>query len=189
MKFMDVIGGWINRYFANEEAIFLIVFLCAGLAVVITLGTNLAPVLTGLVLAFVLEGLVRRLELAGLPRVVSVSVTFLVFTGMLVGTVFTLFVVPAFYALVSARELAGEFAEAAPVSVALTRRLLWRGLTFNHPMEAHRADSRAIQALGRMADASEGVTSFLEKRPPEWTQKPSEDLPDVFPDWDPPAFH
>ena len=46
MKFMDVIGGWINRYFANEEAIFLIVFLSAGLAVVISLGTYLAPVLT-----------------------------------------------------------------------------------------------------------------------------------------------
>ena len=92
MKFMDVIGGWINRYFANEEAIFLIVFLSAGLAVVISLGTYLAPVLTGLVLAFVLEGLVRRLELVGLPRVVAVSVTFLVFTGLLVG--FILIVLP-----------------------------------------------------------------------------------------------
>lgn len=87
-----------------------------------------------------------------------------------------------------ARELADEFAESAPVSVALTRRLLWRGLTFTHPMEAHRADSRAIQALGRMADAREGVTSFLEKRPPEWSLRPSEDLPDVFPDWDQPQF-
>ena len=92
MKFMDVIGGWINRYFANEEAIFLIVFLSAGLAVVISLGTYLAPVLTGLVLAFVLEGLVRRLELVHLPRVVAVSVTFLVFTGLLVG--FILIVLP-----------------------------------------------------------------------------------------------
>ncbi len=88
-----------------------------------------------------------------------------------------------------AHELAEEFAESAPVSVALTRRLLWRGLTFDHPMEAHRADSRAIQALGRMADAREGVTSFLEKRPPEWSLKPSEDLPDVFPDWESPDFH
>ncbi len=87
-----------------------------------------------------------------------------------------------------ARELADEFAESAPVSVALTRRLLWRGLTSAHPMEAHRAESRAIQALGRMADAREGVSSFLEKRTPEWSLKPSEDLPDVFPDWDEPEF-
>ena len=87
-----------------------------------------------------------------------------------------------------ASELAGEFAESAPVSVALTRRLLWRGLTFSHPMEAHRADSRAVQALGRTADGREGVTSFLEKRPPEWSLGPSGDLPDVFPDWSPPDF-
>jgi len=89
---MDVIGGWINRYFANEEAIFLIVFLCAGFAIVISLGSYLAPVLTGLVLAFVLEGLVRRLEQTGVPRLVSVIVTFLVFTGLLVG--FILIVLP-----------------------------------------------------------------------------------------------
>jgi len=92
MKFMDVIGGWINRYFANEEAIFLVVFLCAGFAIVINLGSYLAPVLTGLGLAFVLEGLVRRLEQAGMPRLVSVIVTFLLFTGLLVG--FILIVLP-----------------------------------------------------------------------------------------------
>ncbi len=90
--------------------------------------------------------------------------------------------------LTRARELADEFAESAPVSVATTRRLLWRGLTLSHPMEAHRADSRAIQALGQMADAREGVTSFLEKRPPEWSLRPSEDLPDVFPGWEDPPF-
>ncbi len=87
-----------------------------------------------------------------------------------------------------AHELATEFAQSAPVSVALTRQLLWRGLTFAHPMEAHRADSRAIQELGKLADAREGVTSFLEKRLPQWSLKPSEDLPDVFPDWVPPPF-
>jgi len=85
--------------------------------------------------------------------------------------------------------LAAEFAESAPVSVALTRQLLWRGLTMAHPMEAHRADSRAIQDLGGMADAREGVTSFLEKRAADWTLRPSVDLPDVFPDWEEPEFH
>ena len=88
-----------------------------------------------------------------------------------------------------ARELAVEIAtHAAPVSVALTRQMLWRGLTFDHPMEAHRVDSRAIQALGSMADAKEGVTSFLEKRTPEWSLKPSTDTPDVFPGWTDPEF-
>lgn len=77
-----------------------------------------------------------------------------------------------------AREIATH---AAPVSAVVTRKLLWQGMTFDHPMEAHRADSRAIQALGRGADAIEGVTSFLEKREPNWSMKPSADMPDLFP--------
>ncbi len=88
-----------------------------------------------------------------------------------------------------ARELATEIAvHTAPVSVAVTRQLLWRGLTFDHPMDAHRADSRAMQGLGAMADAKEGVVSFLEKRDPEWSLSPSHDTPEVFPFWDEPDF-
>lgn len=88
-----------------------------------------------------------------------------------------------------AYEIASEIAvHAAPVSVAVTRQLLWRGLTFDHPMQSHRADSRAIQGLGRLADAKEGVNSFLEKRDPAWTLRPSEDTPDVFPFWEEPDF-
>ncbi len=77
---------------------------------------------------------------------------------------------------------------AAPVSVALTRRLMWRGLTFSHPMEAHRADSRAIRSRGASADAREGVESFLEKRDAVFGERVSEGLPDVFPDWVEPDF-
>jgi enoyl-CoA hydratase/carnithine racemase len=88
-----------------------------------------------------------------------------------------------------AHRLAEELTEhSAPVSVALTRQMLWRGMTLDHPMEAHRADSRAIQALGSLADAREGVESFLEKREPKWSLRPSRDTPDVFPDWDEPDF-
>lgn len=88
-----------------------------------------------------------------------------------------------------AYEIASEIAvHAAPVSVAVTRQLLWRGLTFDHPMQSHRADSRAIQGLGKLADAREGVTSFLEKRDPDWTLRPSTDTPDVFPFWEDPEF-
>jgi enoyl-CoA hydratase/carnithine racemase len=96
---------------------------------------------------------------------------------------------PAEDLLGAARELAGEVAEyAAPVSVALTRRLMWRMLGANHPMTAHRADSRAMFARGRSADAREGVTSFLEKRPPQFTDRVSEGLPDAFPGDDQPAY-
>lgn len=88
-----------------------------------------------------------------------------------------------------AMELAKEIAiHAAPVSAALTRQMLWRGLTFDHPMQSHRVDSRAIQDLGGMADAKEGVVSFLEKRDPDFSLKPSEDTPDVFVDWVDPEF-
>jgi enoyl-CoA hydratase/carnithine racemase len=90
---------------------------------------------------------------------------------------------PAAYAL--AREIADN---GAPVSVALARQLMWRMLGAAHPMEAHRADSRAMFSRGQSADAVEGVTSFLEKRPAVFPDRVGDGLPDVFPDWEEPAF-
>jgi len=91
--------------------------------------------------------------------------------------------------LPAAKALAREIAEnTAPVSIAITRQLIWRMAGASHPMEAHRADSRGIQIRGAMADAREGVMSFLEKRPPAFPNKVSSDLPDLWPDWDPPQF-
>ena len=91
--------------------------------------------------------------------------------------------------LPAARELAREIADnTAPVSVAITRQLIWRMAGAAHPMEAHRADSRGIQARGKSGDAREGVTSFLEKRPPNYPDKVSSDLPDIWPHWTPPSF-
>ena len=89
----------------------------------------------------------------------------------------------------AARELAAEIAgNTAPVSVALGRRLLWDMLGAPHPMDAHRADSRAMFSRGQSADAREGVTSFLEKRPAVFSDKVSEGLPDIYPDRVEPAF-
>ncbi|MEN9802344.1 MAG: hypothetical protein RLZ37_1469 [Actinomycetota bacterium] len=91
--------------------------------------------------------------------------------------------------LAVARGLAREIADnAAPVSVSLTRKMLWRMLGADHPMEAHRVDSRAINSRGASDDAREGVMSFLEKRAPKFPGKVSEGLPDVFPDWVDPTF-
>jgi enoyl-CoA hydratase/carnithine racemase len=89
----------------------------------------------------------------------------------------------------AARELAREIAEnTAPVSVALGRQLMWRMLGAEHPMIAHRADSRGMVARGQSADAMEGVTSFLEKRPASFPDKVSDGLPDVMPGWRAPEF-
>jgi enoyl-CoA hydratase/carnithine racemase len=91
--------------------------------------------------------------------------------------------------LPAARAIAREIADhSAPVSVALTRQMLWRMAGAEHPMMAHRVDSRAIQARGRSADAREGVSSFLEKRAPRYPDRVSADLPDVFPGWQEPGF-
>lgn len=77
--------------------------------------------------------------------------------------------------LPAARALAERLtAQSAPVSVAMTRKLLWAGLASEHPMQAHRRDSRAIWARGRAGDAKEGVVSFLEKRPPAYPDRVSE---------------
>ena len=91
--------------------------------------------------------------------------------------------------LPAARAIAREIAEnTAPVSVVLSRQMLWRMLGADHPMQAHRVDSRAINSRGASDDAREGVMSFLEKRPANFPVKVSDGLPEVFPDWQDPQF-
>jgi enoyl-CoA hydratase/carnithine racemase len=89
----------------------------------------------------------------------------------------------------AAHALAREIAEnTAPVSVALARQLMWRMLGAEHPMLAHRADSRGMFARGQSADAVEGITAFLEKRPAHFPDRVSDGLPDVMPWWSEPEF-
>ncbi|MGV9709133.1 enoyl-CoA hydratase-related protein [Gordonia sp. NPDC003424] len=80
-------------------------------------------------------------------------------------------------AIAVAREMT---ADSAPVSVALTRQLLWQMAGAPSPRVAHEADSKAIYYRGTMADVAEGVTAFLEKRQPVFTDKVSTDTPDIF---------
>lgn len=84
----------------------------------------------------------------------------------------------------AARELAHQFADqTSPVSVAMIRQMMWKMLAADHPMEAHKIDSRGIYERGKSDDVKEGVNSFLEKRPPQFPGKVSTNMPEFFPWW------
>ncbi|MBU7579673.1 MAG: crotonase/enoyl-CoA hydratase family protein [Porphyrobacter sp.] len=85
----------------------------------------------------------------------------------------------------AAQSLAREIADnTSAISVAMTRAMMWRLASADHPMEAHKIDSRAIYRLSRGADAKEGIASFLEKRRAMYPGKVSADMPDFYPWWD-----
>ena len=91
--------------------------------------------------------------------------------------------------LPAARALAAEFVDnAAPMSMAVTRQLIWRGLAADHPMEAHRADSRSMRLRGASDDAREGIQAFLDKRPAAFPDRVSAGLPELWPEWDEPEY-
>ena len=91
--------------------------------------------------------------------------------------------------LPEARRLAREFADqSSSVSVAMIRQMMWKMLGADHPIEAHKVDSRGVYYTGKSADANEGVQSFLEKRPAVFTDKVSENMPEFFPWWTPRKF-
>lgn len=89
----------------------------------------------------------------------------------------------------AAISLAREIADnSSPISVSMTRAMLWRLPSGDHPMHAHRVDSRSIYRLSRGADAREGIASFLEKRPAVFPGKVSQDMPDFYPWWEEPEY-
>ncbi len=91
--------------------------------------------------------------------------------------------------LPAARSLAAEFVQnAAPVSMAVTRQLIWRGMVADHPMDAHRAESRSMRLRGASDDAKEGIASFLDKRAPDFPDRVSAGLPDLWPEWREPEY-
>ncbi len=131
-----------------------------------------------------------------LPRVVGINTALeWTFTGRVFGpdeahrAGLVSRVLPPDDLLPAARELAAEIAaNTSATSVAMTRQMLWRMLGADHPMAAHQVDSNAINKLGQSADVREGVMSFLEKRPPAFTDQVPADLPSPWPFWIEPTF-
>jgi enoyl-CoA hydratase/carnithine racemase len=126
-----------------------------------------------------------------LPRIVGIAkATELVYTGRVFRAadearsgLFN-YVLPAERVLEKATELAREIAEGtSATSVALSKALLWHGLGDPSPELAHLNDSKCIYWAGMQKDAYEGVSSFLEKRPPSFTMSPTTDMPDFYPWW------
>ena len=94
-------------------------------------------------------------------------------------------VVPPEELLRAARALAREIADnTSAVAVALARQMLWRMAGADHPMEAHKVDSRGITAMGASPDVREGIAAFKEKRAPRFGMKPSTDMPAFYPWWE-----
>ena len=116
MNFVDVLGGWVNRYFSRPDAIFLIAALLVVALMLYTLAGALAPVLTGLVLAFLLQGLVGRLERLGSPRLLAITFAMIVLIGMVSTAV--LLVVPLLW------QQAEDLLALAPTLIGMLREVL-----------------------------------------------------------------
>ncbi len=113
MNFVDVLGGWVNRYFSRPDAIFLIAALLVASLVLYILAGALAPVLTGLVLAFLLQGLVGRLEQLGSPRLLAITLAMIVLIGTVSAAV--LLVVPLLW------QQAADLLALAPTLIGMLR--------------------------------------------------------------------
>ncbi|WP_462413710.1 crotonase/enoyl-CoA hydratase family protein [Neobacillus sp. Marseille-QA0830] len=128
-----------------------------------------------------------------LPRVVGISkATELVFTGKVIQAEEALKiglvsqVVPPEELLPAAEAIAKEIAEnTSAISVALSRQLMWKMLGADHPYESHKIESKMIQWTGQQDDVREGITSFFEKRKPNFPMKVSTDMPNFYPWWKP----
>lgn len=127
-----------------------------------------------------------------LPRIVGVNkAAEWMYTGRLISADEALasglvnHVTPVESLMEKAVEIATEIAEnTSSLSTAFTRQMLWQMLGADHPMEAHKIESRCLHYMFSSKDFAEGLNSFLEKRPASFPLKPNDDLPPFFPWWE-----
>ena len=168
MRFLEVIGGWINQHFSNEEAIYLVVFLFAGFTLLFVFGSMLVPVLAGLVLAFLLQGLVKRLMAWRIPETAAIYLSFVFFLGALAGLL--LFVVPLVWQQLSAlraslpsiiarlQEMLRDLPEVAPGYVTQAQVDQWLSLAAG---EVGSMGGSLLNALVTQVPSVVGVLIFL----------------------------
>ncbi len=161
-----------------------------GVTMVLPMDIRIASESARIGFVFVRRGVVPELASPWfLPRIVGVSkAAELLYTGRIIGAQEALEcglvsrVAPDDQLMDVAREMAGEIVQnAAPVALALTKRMLWQFLGMNDPEKADEINMAYFEWAGMQPDCKEGIVSFLEKRPPKWTMKVSEDMPDFFP--------
>ena len=165
-----------------------------GLGITMTLVMDIRVVAEDAKIGFVFARRGVHLEACSswfLPRIVGISkAAELVYTGRVfraeeeaASGLFN-YVVPSDQVLPKALEIAKEIAEnTSAISVALSKGLLWHGLGEKDPQSAHLIESRSFFWAGQQKDSYEGIQSFLEKRAPNFTMKPSSDMPDFYPWW------
>jgi enoyl-CoA hydratase/carnithine racemase len=165
-----------------------------GVGITMTLAMDMRIVSKDAKIGFVFSRRGVHLEACSswfLPRIVGISkAAELVYTGRVfraeeeaTSGLFN-YVVASDQVQPKALEIAQEIAEnTSAISVALSKGLLWHGLSEKDPQSAHLIESRSFFWAGRQKDSYEGIQSFLEKRPPRFTMKPSSDMPDFYPWW------
>jgi len=168
--------------------------LAVGIGITMTLAMDMRIVANAARIGFVFARRGVHLEACSswfLPRIVGIpKAAELVYTGRVfraeekeASGLFN-YVVPSDQVLPKAMTIAKEIAEnTSAVSVALSKGLLWHGLSEKDPQSAHLIESRSFFWAGQQKDSREGVQSFLEKRAPNFTMKPSSDMPDFYPWW------
>ena len=118
-------------------------------------------------------------RVAGLSNAADILLSGRIFTSeeaLEMGIVSKVF--PKDQLLDAAHEMAKDYANTAPASVAITKHLLWQGLD-SSPKKMMEAEGPSFAWLGNQPDAKEGIMSFLEKRAPAW-ELSAQDVPDEF---------
>lgn len=161
-----------------------------GVTMILPMDIRIAAESARFGMVFVRRGVIPELASPWfLPRIVGVSkAAELMYTGRIVSAQEALEcglvsrVVPDAQLMGVAREMASEIAaHAAPVSLALTKRMLWQFLAMNNLEKVEEINHTYFAWTGTQPDCNEGIVSFLEKRPPQWKMKISKDMPDFFP--------